>query len=291
MHSSRLAKSAIAPASVALYSIPSLVLAMYRATAATHYSKDIAGNMLIYNDCTRLSDRIRSFLIDQAHKDQTSSTPPPLRASTRLKLDGDIKAIEGFGKRAYGKEMESQRTIVRDLLDGAQGFANCTVPPFAAECDNAISMTVDRIKEVQRQWKGILSHSALLQSLGSLLSTALNKMIVDVEDMSDIEEEESKRLRHFCDEVAKLGDLFVADEQAGEAKDMTSIYTPNWFKFQYLSEILESSLADIKYFWTEGELKLEMEAEEVVDLIKALFAESEHRRKAISEIRRTSIGR
>lgn len=282
LNQSTLAKSAITPASVGLYSIPSLVLAMYRATAATHYSKDIAGNMLTYNDCTRLSDRIRSFLIGQAHKDQISSTPPPLRASTRLKLDGDIKAIEGFGKRAYGKEMESQRTIVRDLLDGAQGFANCTVPPFAAECDNAISMTVDRIKEVQRQWKGILSHSALLQSLGSLLSTALNKVIVDVEDMSDIAEEESKRLRHFCDELAKLSGLFVADEQAGEAKDMTSIYTPNWFKFQYLSEILESSLADIKYFWTEGELKLEMEAEEVVDLIKALFAESEHRdRKSV----------
>lgn len=291
LNQSMLSKSVIAPASVGLYSIPSLVLAMYRATAATHYSKDIAGNMLIYNDCTRLSDRIRSFMIDQVQKDQTSNIPSPLRASIRLKLDGDIKAIEGFGKRAYGKEMESQRTIVRDLLDGAQGFANCTVPPFAAECDNAVSMTVDRIREVQRQWKGILSHSALLQSLGSLVSTALNKVIVDIEDMSDIAEEDSKRLRHFCDELAKLSDLFVANERIEEAKDMTGIYTPNWFKFQYLSEILESTLADIKYMWTEGELKLEMETEEVVDLIKALFAESEHRRRAISEIRKTSAGR
>ncbi|OCK75915.1 hypothetical protein K432DRAFT_446386 [Lepidopterella palustris CBS 459.81] len=286
-----LSKSVIAPASIELYTIPALVLAMYRATAATYYSKDEAGNMLIYNDCTRISDQIRSFLTEQAHKDQTSSLPLHLRPSARLKLDGDIKAIEGFGKRAYGREMESQRTIIKDLLDGAQGFANCTVPPFAAECDNAISMTADWIRKMHRQWKGILSRSALLQSLGSLVSTALNKMIVDIEDMSDIAEEESKRLRYFCDEMVKLSSLFVDEDPAGTSGDMISIYTPNWFKFQYLSEILESSLADIKYFWTEGELKLEMQAEEVVDLIKALFAESEHRRRAISEIRRTSVGR
>ena len=65
---------------------------------------------------------------------------------------------------------------------------------------------------------------------------------------------------------------------------MTGVYVPNWFKFQYLAEILESSLADIKWMWTEGELKLEFEAREVVDLIEALFAESDYRRRAIREI-------
>lgn len=291
LNQSELSKSAIAPASIGLYSIPRLVLAMYRATAATHYSKDVAGNMLIYNDCTRLSDQIRSILTEQAEKDKTSNLPQHLKPSARLKLDDDLRIIDGFGKRAYGKEMESQRTIIRDLLDGAQGFQSCTTPPFAAECENAISMVVDRIKEVQRQWKDVLSHSALFQSLGSLVSTALMKVINDIEERSDIPEDESKKLRQLCDELARLSDLFKNEDPSGEERDMTSIYTPNWFKFQYLSEILDSSLADIKYFWTDGELKLEMEAEEVIDLIEALFAESDYRRRAISEIRRTSIAR
>ena len=283
-----LKKSAIAPASAGLYSIPSLLMAMYRATAATHYSKDVAGNMLIYNDCTRLSDRLRLFLQEQAANDTTSTLPQHLRPSVRLKLDDDIKAIEAFGKRAYGREMESQRTIIRDLLDGAQGFQTCTTAPFAAECDNAIAMTMDRIGEVKQQWQNILSHSALLQSLGSIVSTALTKFITDVEDMPDIAEDESRKLHGYCVSLSSLSSLFQSDDN-GDARDMTGIYTPNWFKFQYLGEILDSSLADIKMFWSDGGLKLEMEAEEVVDLIKALFAESEHRRKAIGEIRRTSI--
>jgi centromere/kinetochore protein ZW10 len=69
---------------------------------------------------------------------------------------------------------------------------------------------------------------------------------------------------------------------------MTAMYVRNWLKFQYLTTILESSLADIKYLWTEGELQLEFSPEEVIDLIKALFADSDHRRRAVAEIRRTS---
>ena len=147
-------------------------------------------------------------------------------------------------------------------------------------------MAIDRIEEVGRQWRNVLSHSALLQSLGSLVSTALTKFIGDVEDMSDIAEDESKKLHLYCVSLSSLSSLFQTTNAADEAQDMTSVYTPNWFRFQYLGEILDSSLADIRYMWTDGELKLEMEADEVVDLIKALFAESEHRRKAISEIRR-----
>lgn len=291
LNSPDLVRSAIAPASGGLYAVPSLLLAMYRATAAIHYSKDVAGNMLIYNDCQRLSDCLRIFMQEQTEKDRASKLPELLRPSVRLKpkLDADIKTIDGFGKRAYGREMESQRQIVRDHLEDAQGFQGCTNIPFATVCDDAIATTIDRIGNVKRQWQPILSHSALLQSLGSLVSTALTKFINDIEDMSDIAEDESRKLHGYCVSLATLSQHFQTQDGSGETRDMAGIYTPNWFKFQYLSEILDGSLADIKYFWTDGELKLEMEGEEVIGLIEALFAPSEHRRKAIAEIRRTSL--
>lgn len=237
--------------------------------------------MFLYNDSLQLVDRIESV----AHSYGETET------SSGVKLDADTKSLEAFAKRAYGREMESQRTILRDLLDGAQGFANCTVEPFASECENAVSMTIDRIRELGSQWRVILSRSALLQSLGSLLSTVLSKLIIDIEDMSDISELESKRLKSFCDQFTTLHDIFTRDSPDGEATDLTGVYTTNWFKFQYLAEILESSLADIQYLWKEGELKMEFEVDEIVDLIKALFAESEHRRRAINELKRSAITR
>jgi centromere/kinetochore protein ZW10 len=291
LNSSELVKSAISPASGGLFAIPSLLLAMYRATASVHYSKDVAGNMLVYNDCERLSDRLRIFIQEQAEKDQASTLPQLLRPSVRLtpKLEADIKTIDGFSRRIYGREMESQRQIIKDHLEDAQGFQGCTNVPFATVCDDAIATTIDRIGDVRRQWQNIVSHRVLVQSLGSLVSTAFTKFINDVMDMSDIAEDESRKLHSYCISLATLSQHFQTQDDSGEMRETASLYVQNWFRLQFLGEILAGSLADIKYLWTESELKLEMTAEEVVGLIEALFAPSDLRRRAIAEIRRTSM--
>ena len=253
-----------------------------------------SGRMLLYNDSLWLAESLRHFTGTESR-----------RSGAQINVgaaETEISALELFAKRTYAGEMESQRTIVRDLLDGAQGFAHCTESPFSQECDIAVNSVVDRLRDIYRQWKPVLSHSALLQSFGSLLSTVVNKIVFDVEDMSDISEPESQRLADFCNRIAALEDLFItpsqishsaaAVAQGGDASiPLTAVYTPNWLKFQYLTNILESSLVDIKYLWTEGELRLEFETEELVDLIEALFADSDHRRKAIGEIRRGSVRR
>lgn len=119
----------------------------------------------------------------------------------------------------------------------------------------------------------------------------LDKVMIDIEDMSGISEAESQRLTDFCNCVVALEDLFTPEILPSEAAhgdapiSITAVYTPNWIKFQYLTNILVSSLVDVKYVWTDGELGLEFQTEELVDLIEALFAGSEHRRKAIGEIR------
>jgi centromere/kinetochore protein ZW10 len=268
------ASSPVTPAAAGLYSLPTLALAIYRATAATAYNKLESGNMLIYNDASRLSDQLRAW----------QATQPP---ASRLRLDNDAKALDNTAKRAYGAEMESQRTILRDLLDGAQGFTNCTAEPFKSECIDAIDQTIHRFHEVHRQLRPVLAQSALRQSLGSLLSTTTAKIITDIEDLSDIGDADSRQLKALLDRITELKSLFAQeDPNTGETSDMTFIYCPNWLKFQYLAEILESSLADIKYLWKEGELSLEFDAEEVVDLIEALFADSDLRRKAVADIRR-----
>ncbi|KAL8975718.1 MAG: hypothetical protein Q9197_000060 [Variospora fuerteventurae] len=279
--------STLASAGPGLSNLPSLLLIMYRASASSFYSINNSGNMFLYNDCLWLVDQLQQMMQPPAQGPEN-----PFTSSKRLiRLDDDMAALEAFGKRSYGKEMESQRTILKDLLDGAQGFANCTESPFSQECDLAVASIIDRIRDIYKQWRGALSHSALLQSVGSLLGTVIDKIIIDIEDMSDISEPESQRLTAYCKQVIALEDLFLPQElPTGEAETvpLTAVYAPGWFKFQYLSEVLDSSLVDIKYLWTDGGLRLEYEVEEMVDLIEALFADSEHRRRAIGEIRRAS---
>lgn len=249
---------------------------MFKAAAPSYYGlKPDAGQMYLYNDSLYLSDQVR-----QVANDKHLS-----------RLHGDVEALEKFGKLTYSKEMQTQRTIVTDLLDGAQGFSQCSEQPFLGECENAVSASVDRVRDVYKEWQPILSHSALLQAVGSLVSTVTDKIIVDIEDLGDISESQSQKLVSFCNQLSKLEDLFLPENSENtEPVPMTAVYVRNWLKFQYLINILESSLADIKFLWVEGELSLEFSAAEVVDLIEALFAESDYRRKAIAEIKRVSRG-
>ena len=271
-----------------LPALPGLILAMFRAGSPTTYLARISGNMFLYNDCLWLAEQLRNISKDT---NNFSGKATMNRFNYDLSLSFHISALESHGKRAYAKEMESQRTIIKDLLDGAQGFAHCTEHPFRQECDVAIASVTDRLRQLHNEWTDVLSQSALLQTLGSLLSTVCSKIIMDVEDLSDISEPESQQLNNYSSQISALKDLFTpqnnnaSTQPSEEVAALTAVYTPAWLKFQYLAEILESSLADIKFLWTEGELSLEFETEELVDLIVALFADSPYRRTGISEIR------
>ena len=156
-----------------------------------------------------------------------------------------------------------------------------------------VNSVVGRLRDVYKQWRLVLCHFALLHLINSLPSTVLD----NIEDMSDMSEADSQRLTDFCNRVAALEDLFISEISPSEAAHgeapipTTAVFTSNWLKIQYLPNTLESSLVDIKYLWTEGELGLEFQTEKLVDLIVALFADSEHWRKAIGEIRRGSVRR
>ena len=267
-------RSQLGRCGASLKHVPITTLAFFRAISTDAYAMHLCGSMLLYNDCQWLAEQLR-------HTNSFEGSD----------FDTQAGSLEVHGKRAYSKEMDSQRTIINDLLDGAQGFINCTQHPFNQECDVAVASTVDRIRQLQKQWKDILSHSALLQAIGSLLSTICSKLILEVEDMSDISEPESQQLTKYCSRIGNLEDIFTPQVPDGSSASdpeiipLTAAYVASWLKFQYLANILESSLADIKYLWIDGGLSLEFEIDEVIDLIVALFAEGPYRRSAINEIR------
>ncbi|KIV78028.1 hypothetical protein PV11_09793 [Exophiala sideris] len=273
-----------------LLALPTLALAMFRATAPSCYGASPAlTDIHRYNDSLYIAERLRQLSVPAS-----MSLPH---------VDMDIKAMEKFARLAYSKEMETQRIIIWDLLEGAQGFTSCTQFPYSQEIENAVSSVVDRIRALQQHWKPVLSTSALMQSIGSLVTMVIAKVISSIEEMDDISEPESRRLTEYCQQFASLEDLFLSappplqrqssSQQAHEheAVPMSAVYVANWLRFQYLINILESSLVDIKYLWTEGELSLEFSADEVVDLIRALFAESAHRRSAIAAIKGSRTSR
>jgi centromere/kinetochore protein ZW10 len=257
-------RSSVASASSGMMTLPSVVLSIFRALAPLYYSVDIKTNMYIYNDSTFLSSHL----------------PPEINQK-------DILQVLTFGRRRYSAEMESQRTILRDYLDDAQGFVACTADDIRTrQCDITILSIVSRLNELHEAWKTVLSKSVLFKSIGSLLNTVVTKLVNDIEDLGDISEPESIKLAQYCADIAVLEDLFPG--RSLETPPLTAVYCENWLKFRYLAQILESSMVDVMFLVREGCLK-DFEVDEVVELVKALFADTDVRTRCIEDIRRESL--
>ena len=276
----------IAPAAKEMLSVPRLVLAAYRALAPIYYSVDLSSKMYLYNDCMRIEELVKQVAAT------SNASPSGKKLFERFTLEKEAGEVGAFGKRVYSRELEAQRMILRDYLDGTQGLVACTEYPQSETCEAAVKAVVDRIRLLNEKWKSVLSRSALWQALGSLLGTVCGKWISDVGDLGDISDPESRKLAGLMGQIGQLEELFLPGGSGGSGGDgvpCTAVYCGNWLKFRYLESILECTMVEVLEMYDSGQLE-EFETEELEELIRALFADTENRRRCLERIRRGPMG-
>ncbi|KAH6643252.1 hypothetical protein BKA67DRAFT_632655 [Truncatella angustata] len=267
----------VATAAAGLFGLPTFILAMFRAISPHYYALDTSGggNMFLYNDATYLSERLADLAASWKGRHDLTT-----RAVNMLRLDNDIKTLKAFAARAYSAEMTTQRTIVRDLLGGAQNVLqqDGDTSEMAMQVDAATS----RIRTVATTWSSILSKSAWCQAVGSLVDSLAAKIILDVMDLSGIGQDSAFNIASLIAKITQLDDLFPLGPNEVPT---TSQYVQNWLRLQFLSEFLQSNLNEVKYLWMESDLSIYFTVDEVIDLIGLSFADSPRTRETTREIR------
>ncbi|KAF4589623.1 is centromere binding protein at prophase [Ophiocordyceps camponoti-floridani] len=263
-----------------LFSIPTLVLALYRAMAPHYYSLDAGGNMFLYNDAMYMAEKLGS--ISTAWRQREDLT---LRARSMLRLEGEMETLRSFANRSYGNEMNVQKTVLQDLLGGTQSLMQ------QEDMEAAVASGTAWIRTLASTWEPILARSVWSQAMGSLADSLARRLLMDVLDMSSIGQEEAYRIAKLIASASELDDLFlpsklgVAAEAKADEIPTTAQYAPHWLRLQYLGEVLQSNLNEVRYLWCESELSLYFSADEVVDLIEASFEDNARTRETIREIR------
>ncbi|KAI0834607.1 Centromere/kinetochore Zw10-domain-containing protein [Hypoxylon sp. FL0890] len=261
-----------------LFSLPTLVLAMFRAVSPYYYSLSTGGNMFLYNDATYISERLSDFT--KNWKTREDLTP---RAIAMLRLDNDIKALQSFANRAYASEMSTQKTVLRDLLGGSQNLLQqdqLGTSDLEAQVDNAIA----HVRALAATWSTILAKSAWSQAVGSLVDTIAAKMVADVMDLAGIGQDEAYNIASLIARITELDDLFLPPDAPKDAIPTTAEYAGSWLRLKYLSEVLQSNLQDVRYLWMESELSLYFTVGEVVELIGLSFVDNARTREVVREI-------
>ncbi|KAK4075292.1 uncharacterized protein Triagg1_4413 [Trichoderma aggressivum f. europaeum] len=262
-----------------LFSLPTFVLALFRAISPQYYSSDGGGNMFLYNDAMYLSEKLSDFSL--AWKQREDLTP---RARSMLRIDNDVRTLKSFANRSYSNEMSLQKTILQDLLGGSQSLVQQDDKETSIEAGTA------RIRSVAATWDPILRRSVWSQAVGSLADSLASRLISDVLEMSSIGQDEAYSIAQLIALATELDDLFMPSKLSGTAPapdemPTTAQYAPSWLRLKYLGEVLQSNLNEVKFLWCDSELSLYFTVDEVIDLIHASFEDNARTRDTIREIK------
>ncbi|CAJ2507607.1 Uu.00g087930.m01.CDS01 [Anthostomella pinea] len=268
----------MAAAAAGLFSLPTLVLAMFRAVSTYYYALEDGGNMFLYNDATYLAEQLAELASKWKARDDLAP-----RAIAMLRLDNDIKTLHSFAARAYASEMSTRRTVLRDLLSGSQNLLqqdDLDSSDLEAQVDNATG----HVRALAATWSKILSKSAWSQAVGSLVDTVASKLVTDVMDLPGIGQDEAYNIANLIARLTKLDDLFLPPGAGEDAMAATAEYASSWLRLKYLSLFLQSNLPDVRYLWVESELSLYFTVDEVVELIGLSFVDNARTREVVREI-------
>lgn len=276
------ADNPIAPAAVVLFAVPTLTLAMYRAVSPYYYANAEGGNMYAYNDSLWVAEELEKIATEWNSRPDLTT-----RAQGKVKFEGEIASMNKFGRRAYSRELTTQKTIIRDLLRGDQCFLSEDGIIGFEDDEAAIDNVVFHVRLMSETWEPILARTNWAQAIGSLLSAIADKIILDILDLEGLASEATQNIATLISKVVALEDLFAAKPtSAAQELPLTAVeYAPSWFKFQYLSELLQSNLESMRYYWFEGDVSYFYTPEEVVDLIELQFADTLKKAELIRDIR------
>ncbi|KZV65179.1 hypothetical protein PENSPDRAFT_655986 [Peniophora sp. CONT] len=190
--------------------------------------------------------------------------------------------LEALGSVWFDDAIDVEEQKLLDVLAEAEGFIDTAEQETFDACEGIVASVLSMIRDAGRRWKNILTKQRYFTATGALVDAALARVLEDVLALPDITEDESHRLSELCRVMNALEGLFI-DAEDPEQPSRVVAHVPSWLKFSYLSELLEASLADVDYLFNEGAL-VDFERDELVRLVRALFAESPARETLVARI-------
>ncbi|GAA5871104.1 hypothetical protein JCM3774_005109 [Rhodotorula dairenensis] len=252
------------------------ILSLYRATASVHNSNLLASvpaiAMQFANDAEwigREADRVwHSVPSDKAARVPKSQV---------REIELAIQSTRQLGRDTRQKQISIQQAALMESLDEAGGFLGTLNENRYAACERALQQVIHTLQRLALVWKPIMTSTALYTTLGGLVNEVLLRVLDEIEEQTDISEEESIRLNKLSKMLHDLEGLFDGSE-TNVGREV-----PIWYKFSFLSELLEASMADFMFLF-DNRFLLDFTPQELVRLLRALFADSPQRDAAVKRV-------
>ena len=172
------------------------------------------------------------------------------------------------------------RDTLTQILNTAGFPALATDRRLSSGAEQGVKQVLATLGHLAKVWAGVLPSNVFLKCLGTLLNTVMEELIQIVTSLEDISADAGEQL------VSMLNQLAIKSPALFEPEDPKR-YVKKWLKFKELIFILGASLREIEDSWGggSGRLSAEFPAEQVKQLIRALFQNTERRAAVLAKIK------
>ncbi|KAK4698605.1 hypothetical protein P7C70_g7668, partial [Phenoliferia sp. Uapishka_3] len=264
------------PAATPLLRSFTSILSLYRATAPVHHSKLLlsvpALGMQFANDAEWIGDEVEKTW-------QRLAQGRDKEFSQATEVEHAVGRMRTMAFEWRQRQVEIQKAALMECLDEANRFLRTGEDQRFAACERSLAQVIHTLDRLAQAWKPVMNATRFYATLGGLVNDVLLRVLNEIEDQVDISEEESIRLNRLCKVLHGLEKLFESNNFSVGAE------VPIWFKFVFLSEFLEASMADILFLFDHRHL-VDFSIDEISRLVRALFSDSPVRAKNLEHISR-----
>lgn len=233
--------------------------------------------MLFVNDCTYMAITLRKYA---SQASQWGAFRLPSRQTLEASLRAEADWLDDMSTQWRQSLCAFQAHSLHECLDQADGFARTDDNTRYEACERAIVQIQHLLAHLVTVWRPVMTRVSMIEAICELVDGLFARTMQEIEDLQDISEPESMRLAKLCHKLL---------EAATSVLDGAETQVPTYFKFAYLPDILQGSMADLEYllFGNEsGSALCDYSREEMAMLVRALFADTPGRRRLLDGIQR-----
>ena len=176
--------------------------------------------------------------------------------------------------------MRLHRDNLKQILNTAGFPALATDRRLSSGAEQGVKQVLHTLTHLNKVWSGVLPINVYMKCMGTLLNTVMEELIQIVTTLEDISADAGEQLVTMLKQLSNKSPLLFDPEDPKR-------YVKKWLKFKELIFILGASLREIEESWGggKGRLSAEFPAEQLKQLIRALFQNTERRAAVLAKIK------
>ena len=191
--------------------------------------------------------------------------------------------------------MRLQRDKLKAILTTAGFPGLATDRRLSTGAEQGVRQVLHSLSHLQKVWQGVLPQGVYLRCQGTLLNTVMEELILIITSLEDISADAGEQLVSLLSQLLSKSKIFFAPETPER-------YTRKWAKFEEVVRVLSANLREIEDRWEggqvcskqrvhtliqlfQGPLAKEVPGEQVKQLVRALFQNTERRAALLAKIK------